>query len=304
MAVFAKSVFPHAAYSAFRPEYPIFLYKTILAYHQHPRKLVVDLGCGHGIVSRALSDSFEHVLGCDPSKGMLERAIHITYSGRGHCNVTYREALAESLPFLADEEVDMVVAGQAAHWFDLPRLWPEMNRIVRKGGTLAFWGYKDHVFVDYPRATEILNQYSCDKGKNLLGDYWPPERSILQNKLRDIQPPSETWEDIQRLEYEPRANGQRSGDGHLLLAKRMKLGDVEEYVRTWSSTHNWQQAHPGAKRADEGGVGDIVDEMFEKMVDVEEDWKQAKPSWKEKEVNVEWGSGILLARKREGVLSH
>ena len=62
--------------------------------------------------------------------------------------------------------------------------------------------------------------------------------------------------------------------------------------------HNWQQDHPGTKRAKEGGVKDVADEMFERMVEAEEGWKQAKPSWKEKEVDIEWGSGILLARKR------
>ncbi|KAH0538583.1 hypothetical protein FGG08_004833 [Glutinoglossum americanum] len=230
---------------------------------------------------------------------MIEQAAHITSSGGGYHNTAFREASAESLPFLVDEEVDMVVAGQAAHWFDLPRLWPEMNRIVRKGGTLAFWGYKDHVFVDYPRATDILNQYCYGKGRDRLGDYWSePGRSIVQRKLRDIQPPGEAWEDITRLEYEPAARGPKSGEGHLLLAKRMRLGDVEEYIRTWSSVHNWQQDHPGVKREKDGGEEDVVDQMFKRMMEAEEDWKQAVPSWKEKEVDVEWGSGILLARKR------
>jgi SAM-dependent methyltransferase len=230
---------------------------------------------------------------------MIEQAAYVTRLNKDYRNVAYREASAESLPFLMDGEVDMVVAGQAAHWFDQPRLWPEMDRIMRKDGTLAFWGYKDHVFVDYPRATDVLNQYSYGEGKDRLGDYWPePGRSIVQNKLRDIQPPGETWGDIQRLEYEPRTQGPRSGNGYLLLAKRMKLGDVEEYVRTWSSVHNWKQDHPEAKRTKEGGVGDVVDEMFERMVEVEEEWKQATPNWREKEVEVEWGSGVLLARKK------
>ncbi|KAH0563250.1 hypothetical protein GP486_002183 [Trichoglossum hirsutum] len=230
---------------------------------------------------------------------MIDQATHVTHLNNGHHNVTFLEASAESLPLIMDGEVDMVVAGQAAHWFDLPRLWPEMDRIVRKGGTLAFWGYKDHVFVDYPCATDILNQYGYGKGKDRLGDYWPQlGRSIVQNKLRDIQPPGETWEDIQRLEYEPRTQGPKSGEGYLLLAKRLKLGDVEEYVRTWSSVYNWQQDHPEAKRVKEGGLGDVVDEMFEKMVEAEEKWKQAAPNWREKEVEVEWGSGVLLARKR------
>ena len=56
---------------------------------------------------------------------------------------SFRKAYAENLSFLENESVDLVVAGQAAHWFDYPRLWPEMKRVVKKGGTLAFWGYKD-----------------------------------------------------------------------------------------------------------------------------------------------------------------
>ncbi|KAH0565557.1 hypothetical protein GP486_001053 [Trichoglossum hirsutum] len=55
---------------------------------------------------------------------------------------------------------------------------------------------------------------------------------------------------------------------------------------------------PEAKRAKEGGLGDVVDEMFQKVVVVEEEWKQAAPDWREKEVEVEWGSGILLAIKK------
>jgi len=117
------------------------LYDTVLAYHQGSQSLCIDLGCGHGIVARALSDLFQ-VIGTDPSDGMIEQAKSSTLKGV-YPKLTFRKASAESLPFVEVGTVDLVVAGQAAHWFDYPKLWPEMKRVIRKGGTLAFWGYKD-----------------------------------------------------------------------------------------------------------------------------------------------------------------
>lgn len=111
-----------------------------------------------------MSSSFGEVLGTDPSDGMIEQARSST-SKDEYPNLVFRKSSAESLLFLEDERVDLVVAGQAAHWFDTERLWPEMRRIVRKGGTLAFFGYKDHDFVDHPKATKILKEFSHGDSK-------------------------------------------------------------------------------------------------------------------------------------------
>ncbi|KAI9709876.1 MAG: hypothetical protein M1812_007584 [Candelaria pacifica] len=296
MAAFAKTSYSHASYAALRPTYPASLYNTVLSYHQGAKDLCLDLGCGHGLVARYLSSTFAQVLGTDPSRGMIEQAQTST-SAAEFPNVEFREASAESLPFIRDDSVDLVVAGQAAHWFDYPKLFPEMKRIVRKGGTLAFWGYKDHVFVDYPKATEVMNRYAYGKDKELLGSYWSqPGRSIVQNKLRDIQPPGSDWRDIRRVEYEPGTQGSRSGHGTLFMSKSMKIGEMKEYIRTWSSFHGWQEEHPGNKKRSEGGEGDVIDSMLEEIAEAE-GWKQ-EDNIDEKEVEIEWGTGLLLARKQ------
>ena len=241
-----------------------------------------------------MSGSFSQVIGTDPSDGMIEQAQTST-SRAEYPNVTFRKSAAESLAFLEDESVDLVVAGQAAHWFDQIKLWPEMKRILRKGGTVAFWGYKDHVYVEYPKATKILDE--CCYGDNALGPYWTqPGRFIVQNKLRDLQPPVSDWDDIQRTEYEPGTEGPRSGEGTMFLNKRMKLGESMAYVRTWSSFSAWQDKFQKKKR-DDGGEGDIVDDVFEEMRSAEPDWRR-DGEWKEKEVEIEWGSGLLLARRK------
>jgi SAM-dependent methyltransferase len=270
----------------------------VLAYHQGRTNRCVDLGCGHGIVSRGFAPFFTTVIGTDPSSGMLEQATSMTAAKHDQSNIDYQQAAAEELPFLDSGSVDMVVAGQAAHWFDYTRLFPELKRILRKGGTLAFWGYSDHVFVDHPKATEIVTAYAYGNDERTLGPYWQqPGRSIVQNKLRDIEPPTGDWENIQRIEYEPAAYGRNAGDGTLLLEKRMKLIDCENYIRTWSSYHGWQEKFPRLKKREAGGTGDVVDEMFDDIRKTEPAW-QKDQHWLEQEVDIEWPSGLLLARRR------
>ncbi|KZF25471.1 S-adenosyl-L-methionine-dependent methyltransferase [Xylona heveae TC161] len=292
MATFAKSTFSYASYAAVRPVYPVSLYEKILAYHQGPKRLCLDLGCGHGLVTRALSKEFDQLVGADPSDGMIKQAESGTPADK-YPNVSYRAASAESLPFLADNSVDMVVAGQAAHWFNYPKLFAELQRILRPGATLAFWGYKDPVLVEFPEATKIVDRYAYGSGGKYLGDYWSqPGRSIVQNKLRDIQPPPSQWQDIQRIEYEPGVQGPKSGEGTLFLDKKMTLPQFLEYARTWSAFHEWQQAHPNLTRRDAGGPGDVFDEMADEMKAAERGLDD------EKDIFLEFGTGLLLARKK------
>ncbi|KAL8927550.1 MAG: hypothetical protein Q9208_002355 [Pyrenodesmia sp. 3 TL-2023] len=212
-------------------------------------------------------------------------------------NVSYQEASAESLPSLQDSSVDMIVAAQADHWSDYSRLFPEMKRVVRREGTLAFWAYKDHVFVDSPRATDVLNHYAYGENRELLGPYWSrPGCSSVHSKLRGIVPPSDDWKDVQRVQYEPSTKGPRLGSGTIFLSRRIKLGDCMDYIRTWSSFHAWQEAHPAAKGRQQGGTGDVIDKMFDAMRSVEPAWQV--DGWEEKEVEMGWGAGLLLARKR------
>lgn len=209
-------------------------------------------------------------------------------------NVEFHQNPAEHLPFIKDNSVDMVVSGQAAHWFDLAGLFHELRRVVRKNGTVAFWGYRDPVFVGHSEANAILEHYCATTGTGLMGDYWSqPGRSIQMDFLRPIQPPELDWEDLQHSEYEPGGKDSRSDSSKpkLVMSKKLTLAECKEYIKTFSAYHAWREAHPEADR--EGG--DILDEMFDKMIQAEESWK---PAGLDTEVEIEWGSALLLARKR------
>lgn len=198
------------------------------------------------------------------------------------------------MPYIEPNSVDLYVAGQAAHWFDFPKLFKELNRIMRKGGTMAFFGYKDHCFVEYPNATKIMDHYAYGDDNDLLGPHWTqPGRSIVQDKLRAIKPPETDWEDIQRIEYEPGTSGRQSGEGTLFMSKKLSVGECKEYIRTWSSYHNWLEAHKDMQPKSKGGKGDLIDKMFVEMAEKEPDLGDDG-----KEIEIEWGSALILARKK------
>ena len=317
MATFSAATFSSDRYASFRPTYPTSLFtEHLLPYHQGARKTLLDLGCGPGTVTRPLSAYFTHTIGADPSSVMLTTARALTPS-TDYIGIEYRASAAEDLPFLADGEVDMVTAGQAAHWFDQPRWWGEMRRVVRKGGTVAAWGYRDFLFTEHPRASAVLRRYTY--GDEWLGKCWSqPGRSVVEDRLRSIRPPAEDWEDVTRWEWEPEfevevkegegegvrqpvlGDDGREGYGRLvkeregLMRRTMKLGEVESYVGTWSCCHTWREKHPEAKSIADGGQGDILDELMEKMREAE-GWGK---DWREKQVDIAWGHGVILARRK------
>ena len=268
----------------------------MLDYHQGSKNLCVDLGTGHGIVARSFAGSFKNVVGVDPSAGMVEQARHMTEK-QGITNTKYYQSSAENLAFLEDQSVDLVVAAQAAHWFDVSKFWPEMKRIVRKKGTVALWGYKDPILIKRPGATRVLNEYAYGTSLDTLGPYWSqPGRSKVQDKLRSLRPPETDWNHIRRLEYEPDPENPMQNKENMFMNKTMDLAEGMHYVRTWSSFSAWQDAHLDQIARDSRGEGDLVDKLFDSMRAVESDW-ESDPNWKAKNIELEWGSAIILARK-------
>lgn len=101
---------------------------------------------------------------------------------------------------------------------------------------------------------------------------------------------------MQRIEYEPGTGGPKTAEGTMFLNRLMALGECMDFIRTRSAYGAWQDKFQTKKRVN-GGEGDIVDEMFDKMRSAEPDWRQDE-AWMEKKVEIEWGSGLLLARRR------
>ncbi|KJZ77941.1 hypothetical protein HIM_02578 [Hirsutella minnesotensis 3608] len=305
MSVFGRATFSAAGYATARPTYPASLFKTILNFHQGPKDFLLDLGCGHGLIAREMSPHFGKAVGVDMSAGMIKQASSMTHDSR----ISFRQGGAEDLAFVQDKSVDMVVAGQAAHWFDYAKAWPELSRVVRPGGSLAFWGYKDNILVGHPRANKVFEQFCYGKGEIAPGvigmeRFWEqPGRSKIRTLMRDVQPPEAEWVDVQHILYDVQGDAAQAPDvERAWMRKRITLGELEAYVRTYSAFQGWRDAHPQARSRQESGdkdsAGDLADMLMDRIVETEPEWQATGDKWRDVEVETVWGTYILLARRR------
>lgn len=161
-----------ALYAQFRPQYPDSLYDCIYKQLSHFDS-VWDVGTGNGQVAQALSRRFRTVFATDISARQLEQAPPIS-------NVRYAVAPAENSG-AADASFDLVIAGQAAHWFKLDAFYPEVLRVLRPGGLLVLFGYGLLQFRDSDLDAAIGELYH-----GLLGAYWDAERALVDRHYRDM----------------------------------------------------------------------------------------------------------------------
>lgn len=215
-----------AEYAQFRPHYPADLV-GILTETAPGRTLAVDVGCGSGQLTVALAEGFESVLGLDPSESQLTHALT-------HERVTYRVAPAEQLP-VADGSVDLVTAAQAAHWFDLPRFYAEVRRVLVPGGALGLVSYGRQ------RLEEDVDARFQRFYAEEVGAYWPAERQHVDAGYRTLEFPFE------ELPVPP-----------LEIRKGFRLAELLGYVSTWSST----------RRAREAGREDLLERFGADMTEL------------------------------------
>ncbi|KAL5521056.1 hypothetical protein ACEPAG_8978 [Sanghuangporus baumii] len=325
MATFAKSTFNAQLYSASRPTYPGQLYDFIFRYHEFgaacrslrgqsakfPRqywKHAVDLGCGTGQATINLL-RFSRITAVDPSKKMIESGRkyideELSRQGMKQLNERFKFVVspAENLSFLTPDSIDLVVAAQAAHWFDWKRLWPELARVLRPYGTVAIWGYSEMRLTRYPSLTPLIDAYThgTDRATS-LGPHWQqPGRSIVENLLRDIPGPNSVaygqFHSERRIYFSGPHFSDISYSRPVVLRKKMSWDDFEAYLRSFSSLNNFQAEYPDdAKHPG----GDIVQRFIKTLKSGmrDEDDRQSRGDLHSGEVEIEWPLALILAKK-------
>jgi SAM-dependent methyltransferase len=122
-----------ADYAAWRPGYPADVVGFLAggAAGHDRRRRILDLGAGTGLLTEALVSAGHHVVAADVSADML---AELTARLPGVPTVV---AGAELLP-LPDDDRDVIVAAQAAHWIEPAAAAREFLRVLAPGGAVGF----------------------------------------------------------------------------------------------------------------------------------------------------------------------
>jgi SAM-dependent methyltransferase len=126
-----------AGYDAQRPSPPAALLDLLCLEAQVERpRLVVDLGSGTGLSTRAWVNRADEVVGVEASDEMRALARNRTSAP----NVHYRQAFAHETG-LNDGVADIVTCSQSFHWMEPEPTLAEIARILRPGGIFAAYDY-------------------------------------------------------------------------------------------------------------------------------------------------------------------
>jgi SAM-dependent methyltransferase len=124
-------------YVRYRPSYPCEIIELLRAECGLTlNSVVADIGSGTGKLTELILPHTKIVVAIEPNAEMREAGERLLQT---HSNFFSLAATAEAT-MLPERSVDLIVAGQAFHWFDRKRARNEFERILRPGGhTALIW---------------------------------------------------------------------------------------------------------------------------------------------------------------------
>ena len=161
-------------YSQYRPTYPDRL-GTLLAQLCQNNEHALEIGCGSGQLSGVLAKNFDVVIATDPSIEQISNA-------QPYDRVHYQEGSAEKIE-MPNNSVDLIVAAQSAHWFDLPNFYEQVKKIGKDQAILALISYGV-----FSMAGEVGKRFS-DFYWQEIHQFWPPERKHIEQGYQSFDFP-------------------------------------------------------------------------------------------------------------------
>jgi ubiquinone/menaquinone biosynthesis C-methylase UbiE len=137
-------------YEKYRPNYPNDIIKFLNANTSFTKEsIVADIGSGTGISSKLFLDNGNKVYGVEPNEDMRRAGERYLYN---YTNFYYIDASSECTK-LESELVDVIVCGQAIHWFEAEETKKEFLRILKPDGFI--------VIINNRRkpGSEFMNEY-------------------------------------------------------------------------------------------------------------------------------------------------
>lgn len=193
-------------YARHRPSYPESLADSLAALCDS-RALALDVGCGTGQLSRLLADRFTQVIATDASQAQITEAVP-------HATIDYRCESAEHIN-ITQSSANLIVAAQAAHWFDLQAFYREVLRVAAPNAVIALLAYS--VLSIEGELDEIFQRFYWQD----IQRFWPPERRHVETGYADFEFP---FKEVLMPE--------------VYIERDWNLMQFLGYVNTWSAIKN------------------------------------------------------------------
>ncbi|XP_065218133.1 putative methyltransferase DDB_G0268948 [Planococcus citri] len=230
MSLLTKTALKAASYPKFRPAPPPELIKKIVGFLNErlstPFDTAVDVGCGNGKSTEALSPYFKNVIGFDSSD---LKDIYAHRPGGLSYNIIYRQGTAEGIGCL-DDSVQLVTAAQCAHWFNLKKFYSEVERVLAPGGVLAIYGYSlPSCEKPYDQINGIIDELMNKK----LAEFMPHQsKNLYVHKYQ-----TKDFDDF-TFNKEPL---KRDEDSYLKV--KGSISDLVNYIRSTATFQNYENTY-------------------------------------------------------------
>jgi ubiquinone/menaquinone biosynthesis C-methylase UbiE len=147
-------------YVKYRPSYPRdiipFLEKNVALISSFS---IADIGSGTGISSKLFLDNGNTVYAVEPNNNMRNKAEELLHSYDSFISI---QGTAEHTT-LADASIDMIVAGQAFHWFDHAKTKSEFRRIAKPHAHCILIWNERMIASEFEKGYEqLLFEYATD----------------------------------------------------------------------------------------------------------------------------------------------
>ena len=151
-------------YVKYRPHYPQKIVHDLVTLGViSEQATIADVGSGTGHSTVLFLSHRYTCFGVEPNHEMRAAAETLL---EGHPQFMSRNGSAEATG-LSSQSVDLIIAGQAFHWFDQTAAKQEFLRILKPGGYVALiWNEREHTGSEFQKAYEALLLEHCpDYGK-------------------------------------------------------------------------------------------------------------------------------------------
>lgn len=148
-------------YVKYRPDYP----QEIIAFLRqnailNSESVIADIGCGTGISAELFLKEGNVVYGVEPNREMRHAAQKLLAGYKNFCII---DGTAENT-MLPKDDIDIIIAGQAFHWFDKEKCKIEFKRILKQNGfAILMWNDRRIDRTPFLRAYEdFIRKFAID----------------------------------------------------------------------------------------------------------------------------------------------